>query len=337
MGVMIMQFFEANTAYNLFRKEYGYKDPRAFYKDVIAEAQRCKDGAGEPKFFFIPHINFRSLTMEACWYEKQMPYYKIWPGVFDTFVKTRLDIKAELLKYPHNAFVIKLPKTTEPLISFYYQGHLANIESIMVVGGFKEITAAGYTTLDLRAIYSCNNPEYPYPGSFHKIVSMPNDETIEQGIKIQAVSDFDLEGNHFSIPVEVIDACIRLTVATMFLATGSHKVLEFDVLAKHLNAYREMRETNAEKRKGYEDKAKQKGKFGWNIGSGRGDRGLKLPNGTSYAKACQDAGGRELLYQHVRGGHWHTVKYGKGRKEIKVVWFEETTVRKDLLPKPLNA
>lgn len=331
-----MEFYEVNTAYDLFKKEYGYKDPKAFYKDVIAEANRWKISGGEPRFFFIPHINFRALTIEACWYEKRMPYYKIWPGVFDTFIKTRLDIKAELLKFPHNAFAIRLPKTTEPLLSFDYQGYVAVIKSIIIVGGFKEIVREGFVTIDIRVIYDGNNPEYPYPGSFHKIVSMSVDDIIEEGLGIREVSGNDMEGKQFSIPFEIVDACFRLTVATMFLATGSHKVLEFDVLAKHLQAYKEIKETNAVKRKEYENKAKQKGKFGWNIGSGRGDRGLKLPNGVSYAKACKDAGGRELLYQHVRGGHWHTYRYGEGRKEIKIVWQEDIVIRKDLLPKPLD-
>ena len=62
---------------------------------------------------------------------------------------------------------------------------------------------------------------------------------------------------------------------------------------------------------------------------------LKLPAGVSYEEAIRRAGGREFLYQHMRGGHWHTVKYGVERKLEKVMWFDETVVRPDLPPKPV--
>jgi hypothetical protein len=137
------------------------------------------------------------------------------------------------------------------------------------------------------------------------------------------------------IPVSVMDAMMRLLIAVHFLATGSHKVLEFDVLSKHLSAYRAL-EVNNPKRKEYEKKAQIAGKYGWNISYGRAERGLKLPNGISYEDAVRSAGGRELLYQHTRGGHWHTVRIGQGRKDIKVIWYDETVVRSDLPPCPLK-
>jgi hypothetical protein len=333
-----MQFYDVETAYKLFRKEYGYKDPAIFYKDVYQDYLSFMKGNKNPRFYFVPYISFPAIISEQCWYQERMPYYKIWAGVFDTFIKTRIDIKARLLKFPHQTFSILLPKTKEGLLTFDFNGKLATVQSITVIGDSTEATKEeGFVGISLRVIYRVDDPanEYKYPGSFLKTVRMPIDDTIENGINRDGYTDQTHNGEDYLIPHFIMDACVRLVVATIFLATGSHKVLEYDVLAKHLNAYREEREANSKKRKSYENKAKQKGKFGWNIGSGRGNRGLKLPNGTSYAKACQDAGGREHLYQHVRGGHWHTVKYGKGRQEIKVVWFEETTVRKDLPPKPI--
>jgi hypothetical protein len=331
-----MQFYEISTVYNLFRKEYGYKDPMTFYNDVIRDYRDVQRGSS-PKFGFQSHIQLIFIVMEKCWYNLRMPYYKIWPGVFDSFIKTRLDIKANLLRFPHEIFTIKLPKTDDGILTFDFNGAKATVESIMVLSGDGEtIRSQGCTGISFRVIYNVDKPNYEYQGCFMNTVKMQLDKTIEESMSREECFDTTSEGENYLIPKFIIDACARLTVATIFLATGSHKVLEFDVLSKHLSVYRAIRDTNAAARKDYENKAKQKGKFGWNIGSGRGDRSLKLPNGTTYAKACKDAGGRELLYQHVRGGHWHTVRYGEGRKEIKIVWFEDTVVRKDLLPKPLD-
>jgi len=333
-----MQFFEVETAYNLFRKRYGYKDPIAFYKDVVKDYMDVMAARqAEPKFFFFPYISFPIIITEQAWYQEHMPYYKVWPGVFDTFVKTRLDIKAELLRFPHEAFSILLPKTDEPILSFDFNGSLATVQTITVIGDSKDLRKEGYTGINMRVVYRVEDRnEFQYPGSFMKSVVMPLDETIEEGIDRDGYIDTTCMGEEYELPASIIDACVRLTIATIFLATGSHKVLEYDVLAKHLEAYRKMRGQDEDKTKEYEKKARAKGKFGWNIGSGRGDRGLKLPNGVSYAAACQQAGGRELLFQHVRGGHWHSYRYGQGRKEVKIVWQEDITIRKDLPPKPLN-
>ena len=99
-------------------------------------------------------------------------------------------------------------------------------------------------------------------------------------------------------------------------------------IAEHLEAYEKLKE-GSPKRKEYEIKAKRKGKFGWNIGIGEG-RNLRLPNGVSYVDACREAGSREHMYSHIRGGHWHMVCFGTKHLSRKVEWFEQTIVRPDL-------
>ncbi len=325
-----MKFFDVWTTYKHFGKELGYKrDQENFYRD-IRQAYIDKQQGIPSKFdYIISHQNAENVFIEGAWYACHMPYYNVWPGVFDTFIKTRLDIKAELLRFAHSCFAIRLPRTEEPILSFNFQDKPAWIESFIIFGLPEE---KGYIRLTMKASYRIEG--YECPGCFSKIVSMPANETIEQNFNRAGYSGSDIYGEEYTVPNSIMDACARLTVAVIFLSTGSHKVLEYDVLSKHLEVYR--RETKGHKKKDYERKARDKGKFGWNIGSGRGDRRLKLPRGVSYEEACKDAGGRELLYQHVRGGHWHTVRYGKGRKDIKIVWFEDTVVRKDLPPKPLD-
>lgn len=330
-----MRFYDVWTIYKEFGKKYGYSlNPNQFYRNVVNEYMRLKKEPNTPpRFDFIPYLSFHNAVSEQQWYKNNMPYYNVWPGVFDTFIKTRLDIKAKLLKFAHPSFAIRIPIMDEPLLSFKYQGYNAWIESLIILGE-KPDQFYDTTGISIKAIYRIDHPDHLFPGTFNQVTRIPEDCTIEEGFTRDAVVNKDHNGVDYSIPSSIVDACCRLTVAVAFLSTGSHKILEYDVLSKHLDAYRAIRDEK--KRKEYEDKAKEKGKFGWNIGHGRGDRHLQIPRGISYEQACREAGGRELLYQHVRGGHWHTVRCGAGKEDIKVVWFEDTVVRKDLPPKPLK-
>ena len=40
--------------------------------------------------------------------------------------------------------------------------------------------------------------------------------------------------------------------------------------------------------------------------------------------------GRERTHAHIRSGHFHAVRCGEGRKNVKVKWFRPTVVRPDL-------
>jgi len=279
-----MQFYDVFTNYREFGKCLGYsRNPKGFYKDIrkeinhknLMDNQLLKNS----KFNFILEnqkpINF---IMEGAWYENHMVYYNIWPGVFDTFIKTRIDIKAELLKYAHPCFAIRLPKMEEPILSFDYQDRKAWIESLIVVG----IDYEKDTRISIKIIYRVDDVECP--GDIIRVVHMPKNETIEENFDMYSLICRDNEDEDYIIPASIIDACCRLTVAVIFLSTESHKVLEYDVLAKHLEAYRAIEDEH--KKKEYEVKAKSKGKFGWNIGSGRGDRNLKLPRGVSYEQTA---------------------------------------------------
>jgi hypothetical protein len=39
---------------------------------------------------------------------------------------------------------------------------------------------------------------------------------------------------------------------------------------------------------------------------------------------------REHSHAHIRAGHFHAVRYGQGRRSVKVKWFRPTVVRPDL-------
>lgn len=323
-----MQFYPVWTSYDCIGKKIYGQDWYRYFKEALDKRVPIYE-LDKNRF------SRESLVWEREWFKAHKPYYQIWPGVADEFIKTRIDISTSLLKAPHYVFGIKLPILDTPLLSFEYPGgRVATVESILVLHDDVLNMGIEERIVSWKISFRVNGIDNPGNVGFRLILTVG--QTIEQCVgRFVEFQEKDMTDTYFSMPVSVQEAVIRLIVGVHFLATGAHKILEYDVLSKHLAAYRELEKDNP-KRREYEDKAKDKGKFGWNIGFGRSERGLKLPAGVTYEQAIKGAGGdRELLYQHMRGGHWHTVRYGEGRKLDKVVWFDETVVRPDLPPKQI--
>jgi hypothetical protein len=378
-----MQFYEPFVLWRGLKKidKETYKNVswKEFYSKQISYSLlsgRDQDG------------NAASMGMEKIWLEEGCPYYKLWPGVFDQFASTRMDIDTQFLKSPHKSFAINFPIIEDHLLSFKIKDDTFFVTSILV----EDFTAeeVNNTRKEIGLLQSVNDmfrddafshlniPEHEYetgiikvridfksekladryidglvpsegvegllremnpPGQFFRNIPVVPNKTIEETIGIFV--DTPAMENSFTdetIPASVIEACFRILIGIYFVSTGSQKVLEYDVISKHLNAYQKMREEgNKDKSEEYEKKAKKKGKFGWNVGANRRGRNLILPKGVTYDEAFKQAGSRELLYRHTRGGHWHTYWTGSkdNRKDI-VKWVEETTVRSDLPIRPLK-
>ena len=92
--------------------------------------------------------------------------------------------------------------------------------------------------------------------------------------------------------------------------------------------YREMRNKgDLSGCKNTENKAKKKGKFGWNVGKPKGRR-LPLSESGSYGGSGNQGGHHK--YASYRCGHWHRYYVGKGREKVKINWVNPTEVRPDL-------
>jgi hypothetical protein len=383
-----MQFHEPFLMWRALKKidkeEFRHTSWEKFYSERIAYALAHKN-----EFVDRGHTygsEAQSLSSEAHWLKEGCPYYKIWPGVFDQFVSTRMDIDTKFLKPPHKTFSICFPKIDKPLLSFKVHDAYFSVTSITVEHYdpeevnysrdkgimlkslkevfkddiFSKLEIDEYNTglIKIRIEFQSDEFQDRYltgedipdemkkkfkginpPSQFFRNVPIVPDKTIEEVVgdfvDIQAYDDASPEE---VLPASIIEACFRVVVGIYFVSTGSQKVLEYDVITKHLNAYQKMREEgNKEKIKEYEDKAKKKGKYGWNVGSERVDRHLILPKGMTYDEALKEAGSREHLYQHTRGGHWHLYWVGsKGSQKPIVKWVEETTVKPDLPIRPIK-
>jgi len=384
-----MQFYEPFIMWRALKKfdkeEYKQVSWREFYAKSIAQAWVHKDEKVDPRGHSYG-MEAQSLSAENFWLREGCPYYKIWPGVFDQFASTRMDIDTKFLKPPHKAFAICFPKLEDPLLSFKVHGSTFGVTAILVEHftinevnetrkhglllksmkevfkdeTFSKLDIDEYNTGILKIRIEFKSEEFPDrymtgieiseamkkefkginpPSEFFRNIPIVPNKTIEEVIgDIVDVQAYDDASPEETVPASVIEACFRIIIGIYFVSTGSQKVLEYDVISKHLNAYRKMREEGNEKKASeYEGKAKKKGKFGWNVGAERKDRHLILPKGMTYDEALREAGSRELLYQHTRGGHWHLYWVGSKNNQKPIIkWVEETTVRKDLPIRPIK-
>jgi len=305
-----------------YEVENFYRLNKDYIKDEFGSWEAFCRLAQEGKIYLPGGLgNLNAILFTLDWFENGRPYYKIYSAVMDQFLKTRIDISGDLLRVPHQCFAIRLPNLDHPYLSWQYKGTLYYVKSILVRECCDVIAYA----------INCSCDEWEkekYKGDCIVVRNIVINKEVSIEENFSAQPNIMYNGTDMSFPSEIQDACIRLIVSTCFIATGSHKILEYDVLQKHLDAYKKLK-GNSERKKKYRQTAKKKGKYGWNIGRDEG-RDLHLPRGVNYVDGIRKAGGRELLFSHIRGGHWHTVCFGSKRLLRKVVWFDSTVVKPEL-------
>jgi hypothetical protein len=123
---------------------------------------------------------------------------------------------------------------------------------------------------------------------------------------------------------EVLENCLKL-IATVGLIANSPEdnLLEYDVLAKDRAAFATADDS---RRQVIIDRARRRGKFGWNVGTNE----LFLGEMSTWSESSNGTPNREHSHAHIRSGHLHAVRCGQGRKSVKIKWFRPTVVRPDL-------
>lgn len=82
----------------------------------------------------------------------------------------------------------------------------------------------------------------------------------------------------------------------------------------------------------YVIKSRNAGKGGYNLGVNY----KLIENADRLSEQSSGERQGELKYNHIRTGHLHAVRYGEGKKNVKLMWFRPTVVRPDLPSKPLD-
>jgi len=123
---------------------------------------------------------------------------------------------------------------------------------------------------------------------------------------------------------EVVKNCLRIVATIGFMAnTPEDNFLEYDVLSKDR---RKFSEADEEIKGRLIDRARRRGKHGWNVGTNE----MFLGDIPEWSSGGSDGRGREHTHAHIRSGHLHAVRCGEGRRNVKIKWFRPTVVRPDL-------
>lgn len=288
------------------------------------------------------------------------PYYQIYPEVFEAVSDTTLDLDIDDWKVPFDIFEIRMPKTKYPLIPIQPNSSLG-VMSIQVFRNnykrmawkmdagtymtykymknvYPEKTKAITESFKNNTVIKVNSCDYSEPLNINKLsaglieLKYESQNTIRDIVQctFNNVPIYYFANN--VIDLDYLDKALltatKLSLGVSLLATGSQKILEYDVLADQLDAYRKMREKgDLAGAKDIEERSKRKGKYGWNIGRPR-DRRLPLSvNGNSHNENGHHSGHH---YRSFRCGHFHKYNIGPNRSKVAMRWIDVTVVRPDL-------
>jgi len=329
-----MELFEWQPDYS-HKKQIG--DPLNYY-DTVLRCNKERMETANPIETEKLKIWSMVCNFEMAWYAEGKPYYKIYPQMIDEFIRTPIAIPCDMLHCAHTAFEIRLPKTP-PIIDFKVGDQQWQVTNILVNAFLLEEKRFWWI---IMTSYPVPKPADPGQG-FNSFIVMHFDtpgKSIEDYVTGRLRIDADPTRPSPHYPDSVVEACIRLVTGVCFLSTGSHKILQYDVLNKLLDKYRRLDPEipeQLEERKRIDDKSKRRGKYGWTIGSDLTGRHLKLPVGITYAEAVKTAGGREQLYSHTRGGHWRELIPGENKpwKKYTVIWIDRMVIHPDKPAKPV--
>lgn len=323
-----MKFFEWTTDYSSYKK-YVPREQQDEYPIFYRERER--------------QIRKSDVIPVRLWSENQWrtvgePYYNIHPRMVSKLCRVDLSkIPSTMLKMPHNLPVVNIrfsqqheeftfheelqtdnrsktgsPTGTVPPGSFCHGvlmfDNRNSLEPLLPSGIF--------FLMDFDVYTSHNQPVYSTLGIFPR-----------EGKDLETIMHDQTQKRYDGTYEEMLRNIMRLTVTIGFLADNP-AVCEADVLSKDKPEFQ--RTQDESRRKTIAERARRRGKLGYNIGHDMmflGERAMGSKRGTNVT-------GRELEWAHIRGGRAQAVRYGTGKKLVKIMWFPPTTVRDDLPFKP---
>lgn len=257
------------------------------------------------------------VALESAWALLRRPRYKVVAQYAKMLIGSEMKIPSDLVRTPHPVFAISLPSSgIDGIESLTIEGgpvSRSNIGSLLVYfGGVTDVRFSAFMWVSAQTVGGRSFSPIGY-------LKLTVGDTVENDLK-----SFDGGDNSPAFVLEM-----RLAVGVAMLATSMHRCVQHDVIEALRDRYK-CATTDDERRRIEELSGRRSGRREWTIG-----RDLKLY--TSAYNDAPDSDGQQLRYQHIRGGHFHTVAYGAGKRLRKVEWFEPTIVRPDLPLKPISA
>lgn len=288
-----MNFYEHIDYFTRLKKHFKkdeksiLKDSSTFYGQMIQLACNGQD-----------IFTYRQSLLESAWIDSKRPYYNIYPAIHPMVDKLRLDIPCSAITLPSTPLSLRLPVTNNP---YTYNGR--QVKTVMF--GCQKVAAEMSSdrtvdgvviAFDIGEMDAIGNPVYSF-----KIFPLRDDLSIEQASVVLPHHKSMMQG------YQVQDATIKDMVklcSVVCLIGKDPELVSPDILAKDRMEW--MTATDDQKQKMVQ-KAKQKGKNGYNLGAGLD------------------------LIPHYRRPHLAIVWTGKGRTTPKVVMRKGAVVHREKL------
>lgn len=350
-----MLFHDIDTQLTYFRRHLPDQVPRggpaAFYDRMMRSGCRFIEEA----FARDRGVLTRQLMTEWSWYEGNCPYFLMHPGLVDSLAKMRMDIPAKLIQFPTHpkgvvdrgglmrAFVMRFPTENNPM-SFEAQSRLPGANWVGLTEPTTHYVRGIMAVYQDRAYLQRYADKYGFVPHFgedqevivwidigerdvlpglgwqspvwtYRALMWSGDETVEEAQSKLPDSSTINEG--VLIPREVVQKCIRLVLSVCFLMRGDSRLVRPVVLGKDAGSSLPLAELQR--------RAVRAGQYGWRVGY----------DSMFSAEPRAGAGtGEGLKWAHVRGMHWHQIRFGPGKANVRVDLFMDTIVRPDLPFKP---
>lgn len=206
------------------------------------------------------------VATEYEWYGLSRPYFKVWPAVMKALLNVSLDVKLNSFSSDApRSIAIRFCDGSEPLVA-------GRRMCSMIIG---RIDSNSVVFIGCRSI-SCNpRRDEEVIQSYQAFnIRTGGDLTIQELLDLKASSkeiNYIRSCKHVSgtvegspVSLELSRAMIRCSAAIMLLANDP-SIITPDVLSKDAERY--ARETDEDWKRRAEERAKRRGKVGWNIGA----------------------------------------------------------------------
>jgi len=237
-----MQFYDAYTHYNWARTiNKGITDYRRFYAGTVAMF-------GDPD-----SLDRNTLAAECNWMVDHAPYYNIWPGIIPLLTSLKLDIDGGLVKFKRDNLMLRFPVGKS--LKFEFNGQQHEVQTILASHCAARGEDGISMHLDIGERGGLNDPIYTIR-NFQTI----DGETLEEGIANLPLHHSAAFG--IRVPEETMRDCMRIVCSIQLLDQGDSDLIMPQVLTKDLAKYERTKDPK------YVEKARRRGKHGWDIGKG---------------------------------------------------------------------
>jgi hypothetical protein len=264
---------------------------------------------------------------EYAWEKSGRPYYNLHPQLVPAISKTNLEtIPARFIEVPGNFPAVNLRfSTTEhrfsPIMGMLFAKQSDGFRLFVDIGRREAFN--GYP------VTLCQTLHLPFAEGDESI-PIVLERLLDRCVAKAAETSTKDNANEVIMLMSSFDwylDILRIAVTVGFLANQNDEMIVRDVLSKERAAHAEaIKRGNDSRRSKIENRAARRGKLGWNVGTNEmfvdwyPPKQQELPEGVRGPHK----------FAHIRTGHFHAVRCGKSRSQVKVKWFRPTVVRPDL-------